>query len=600
MKKIILGLLLLVAVNVHSATYYFIGSQGGSLATAGNWTTNPSTFTASTVAPTSVDDVVFNVGTANNTTNTPLYVSLASANRIYNSVTMVNAGAMTFYRSSTFTNASNTLEIGSGGFTVASGAGPVTIGTVTSSTNFGGVTLRSAVNTSINNNSTNALTLQNTLASTATSNGAVVTFTFGGTGTGGYILNSGAENKSSSNTNNVQVALVMNNANATLAINGSSGFSGGFTLNAGTVSLGNSSGLGTGLLTLNGGTVASAITSRTVANNILMGGDVTLGGLGYQTTFTGNVDLNGGTRNILLGNSAIFSGNISNGGLVVGSSSATRTFTLNGTNTYTGPTVVTNVGLVVNGSLLSSVTAGTNSTVNVNGSIAGSTVSGGTLIVTGAGGNTVVNTGTATVNSGGTITTATVNGGLLSVNGTAGNVLVNSGGTLGGSGTLGTITLNGGSLAPGNSPGLLTAANLDASNGSLRFELGAPTTRGVTYDAIDVTGLLTLGSNTTWNFTIVNSYSFQLNDAYDLFNWGTLDVSTFDKNALLNALPNLDTANTNLAWSVDSFGIDGTVSVIPEPTAADLILMPFKIAKAAITLHAELTTELGAPYNQYE
>ena len=189
---------------------------------------------------------------------------------------------------------------------------------------------------------------------------------------------------------------------------------------------------------------------------------------------------------------------------------------------------------------------------------------------------------------------------MLSVNGTAGNVLVNSGGTLGGSGTLGNITLNGGSLAPGNSPGLLTAANLDASNGNLKFELGTPTTRGVTYDAIDVTGLLTLGANTTWNFTVVNSYAFQQNDIYDLFHWGTLDASTFDKNTLLNALPNLDTANTNLAWSVDSFGIDGTISVIPEPTAADLILLPFKIAKAAITLHAELTTELGAPYNQMD
>lgn len=559
--------------NAQSATYYFIGTAGSSLATAGNWTTNPSTFTASTVAPTSADDVVFNVTTANNTTNTPLYLSLASANRIYNSVTMVDAGPTTFYRSSSLTNSSNTLEIGGGGFTVAAGAGPVTIGTVTSSTNYGGVTLRSAVSTSINNNSTNALTLMNTLASTATNSGAVVTFTFGGTGTGGYILNSGAENKSSSNTNSVQVALVMNNANSILAINGSSGYSGGTTLNAGTLSLGSSAGLGTGLLSLNGGTLASAATSRTVANNVLINGDITLGGLGYLTTFTGNIDLNNGTRNINLGNSAIFNGVISNGGLNISSSSSTRSFTFNGTNTYTGLTTASNVSLIINGSLLSSVIANTNSTINVNGTIAGSTVSGGTLIVTGSGGNTIINSGTATVNSAGLITSSTINGGLLFVNGTAGNITVNSGGTLGGSGAVGNVILNYGTLSPGNSPGLLTMNSLDASNGNLLFQLGAPTTRGVTYDAVNVQNLLTLGQNTTWQFQIDSAYSFQINDSYDLFNWGSLDVSIFDSNTLLAALPNLDTSNSGLQWSVNTFTTDGSVMVIPEPSPFGLFVL---------------------------
>jgi len=224
----------------------------------------------------------------------------------------------------------------------------------------------------------------------------------------------------------------------------------------------------------------------------------------------------------------------------------------------------------VNGSLLSSIIASTNSTVNVNGIITGSTVSGGTLIVTGSGGNTIINSGTATVNNTGLISSATINGGLLSVNGTAGNITVNTGGTLGGSGSVGDVSLNGGTLSPGNSPGLLTTSSLDASNGNFIFQLGAPTTRGITYDAINVTNLLKLGANTTWQFQIDGGYNFQLNDSYDLFNWGFIDTTGFDVSVLQAALPNLDTPNTNLAWDVNKFTTDGTISVIPEPHTSTL------------------------------
>jgi len=579
MKKIILALITVLTVNTQAATYYFQGNSGGSLGTAGNWTTNPSTFVAGAVVPGAADDVFFNVATANNTTNSPtIYYSLASANRIYNSITMLNAGPTTFYRSSSLTNSSNTLEIGSGGFTVAAGAGPVTIGTVTSSTNYGGVTLRTAVNTTIANNSSSLLTLQNTLGSTATNSGNVAMVTFAGTGTGGYVLASGADNKSSSNTNNVQLGITMNNALATLAINATGNYSGGTVLNAGILTVGNNSALGLGTVTLNGGTLASTTITRTLANNFVFGGDFTLGGYGSAIILTGGIDLNNGTRAITLANSATFNGNMVNGtGLNVNSSSTTRSLTLAGTNTYTGDTVVNNAILNVNGSLLSAVVASTNSTVNIAGTVTKSTVSGGTLLVTGNGGETIVNSGTATVNSGGVIGTTTINGSLLSVNGTAGNVLVNAGGTLGGSGTVGNVLLNGGSVAPGNSPGLLTAANLDASNGGFVFQLGAPTTRGVTYDAIDVQGLLTLGANTLWTFQVDGGYSFQMNDSYDLFNWGSVATTGFDVSVLQAALPNLDTANTALQWDVSNFTMDGTVSVIPEPTVADLLVLPVKL-----------------------
>ena len=237
---------------------------------------------------------------------------------------------------------------------------------------------------------------------------------------------------------------------------------------------------------------------------------------------------------------------------------------------------------VLNGGLLDvygtagAVTVNSNSTINVkNGGVIGTTtVGGGTLLVDGRAGVTTVNSGVSTVNSGGIIGNAVINGSLLSINGTAGNITVNTGGTLGGSGSVGDVLLNGGTLSPGNSPGLLTTSSLDASNGNFIFQLGAPTTRGITYDAIDVTNLLKLGANTTWQFQVDGAYSFQLNDSYDLFNFGSIDTTGFDITALDIALPDLNTSTSDLKWDTSSFTTDGMVSVItnvPEPSAIHLL-----------------------------
>jgi autotransporter-associated beta strand protein len=270
----------------------------------------------------------------------------------------------------------------------------------------------------------------------------------------------------------------------------------------------------------------------------------------------------------------------------------TGTVTFEAINSYNGDTTVQEGKLLINtsGSILSSsaiVSGGTlqvkgvaggvivNSgslLVDSGGTVGSTTVSGGTLLVSGTAGTTIVNSGTATVNLGGVIGSTTINGSLLSVNGNAGDVLVNSGGRLGGSGSVQGLTLNGGTVAPGNSPGLLTAYELNGSNGTFQFQLGAPTTRGTTYDAINVSTLLTLGASTSWTFETLDNYSFQMNDSYDLFNFESIEASTFDVNTLLAALPNLDTANSNLKWDANSFTTDGVVNVIPEPSTLSLLL----------------------------
>ena len=246
---------------------------------------------------------------------------------------------------------------------------------------------------------------------------------------------------------------------------------------------------------------------------------------------------------------------------------------LRGANSYNGDTVISGGTLLVatGASITGSASQLSGGTLDVRGTIGSVTQSGGTLLVSGTAGTTVINSGTSTVNSGGIIGSATINGSLLSVNGSAGDVLVNSGGTLGGSGSVQGLTLNGGTVAPGNSPGLLTAYELNGSNGTFQFQLGAPTTRGTTYDAINVTTLLTLGANTGFTFETLNSYTYAMGDVYDLFDFASIDVSAFDNSVLLAALPDLDTANSNLEWNVTNFTTDGIVNVIPEPSTLSLM-----------------------------
>ena len=126
-------------------------------------------------------------------------------------------------------------------------------------------------------------------------------------------------------------------------------------------------------------------------------------------------------------------------------------------------------------------------------------------------------------------------------------------------------------MAPGNSPGLLTAYELNGSNGTFQIQLGSPTTRGLTYDAINVTTLLTLGANTAFTFETLGNYAFASGDTYDLFNWGSADMTAFNLSVLQAALPSL-ASTPDLSWNVSQFTLDGTVSVstVPEPSTGVL------------------------------
>ncbi len=162
------------------------------------------------------------------------------------------------------------------------------------------------------------------------------------------------------NGNSVSTAAGTGFIKSGLGVFGTGGgtFTGGFTLNAGTVIARGTTGLGSGasnILTLNGGTLASNNT-RTFDNTrfgggIVIGGDVQFGELATNVSlasssanlsFANNVSLGSSTRTFVQGNNGTntFSGIISNtsGGLTFAANASTdgRFEITNAANTFTG------------------------------------------------------------------------------------------------------------------------------------------------------------------------------------------------------------------------------------------------------------------------
>jgi len=340
----------------------------------------------------------------------------------------------------------------------------------------------------------------------------------------------------------------------------------GVTVSSGLLGYKNRNALGTGTLILadgvtvgqDGGVYNTATidttADRTVANNISVLGNVQFG-LGVSAGFfSGNVDLNGATRTLTLGNTSTFFGSIANGGLSVQridtDLATNKSLYLYGANTYSGGTTVIGVadrtnnvqlGLGNNSALgtgsltfsgggtntlrgLTLSTGDQNRTITNNIAInSGVTVSVDTItnlvtfgtgvavtnnvsvnvalngVISGAGALIKTNSNTLTLGGANTYEGGTtVNQGALVVNGSVGAVTVNATGSLGGDGTVGAVTLTSGSfLKPGNSPGLLTAASSSwAAGATYNWEIDQASggTAGVNWDVFSVTGALDLSA----------------------------------------------------------------------------------------------------------
>jgi fibronectin-binding autotransporter adhesin len=479
-----------------------------------------------------------------NQTGQTLTFGAASFNnsQTINSVDLQQAGTATTITVTPGAGTSTTLlsfgdVSGSGGFTKA-GTGTLKLtGTVAytgpTAINAGTLEFASAANQTITANITG------TSSGTLVKSGAgilTINSTTGGTNSfnGAVIVNGGTLENGAGAKGLFQASSFTVNSGGILQTGADGlGFDSGpanLTVNAGGIFRGGVQGIGN--LTLNGGLM-----------------DGTGSYLGVNFALTQNVTVGGSSASTIQGNAGI----ALNG--YEAAAGGTRTFTV---ADATGNAAA---DLIVTAEVRNAYGPSNNST-NLQKSGAGTMLLSGTNTYTG---------------------TTTVSVGTLLVNGSLGDtaVTVANGATLGGSGTVGTSTvLNtftvNGTLAPGNSPGILTVNdNLDL-NGILSVEISG-TTAGTGYDQLGVNGAVDISGSTLSTifdtFTPVNG-----NLLFILLNDGTDAITgTFSGFAQDAIVANYGGFDWKISYNADSTantftgtpnGNDIALMAVPEPRAA--------------------------------
>ncbi|MDX2186227.1 MAG: autotransporter-associated beta strand repeat-containing protein, partial [Opitutaceae bacterium] len=344
---------------------------------------------------------------------------------------------------------------------------------------------------------------------------------------------------------------------------------------------------GGGTLTLTG---ANTFTGGTTVE----AGTLNLGGGGASGSVAGDLVVNtGATATFDRSDSAlVYAGAISGNGALAKQGSGT--VTLSGTSLHKGGTTVGAGTLVVTGDhsgATGGITVNTGSTLAVGaggttGSVSGAIANTGTVvfnrsdalsyngIISGTGSLTKQGTGTLTLTGANTYTGATlVSTGTLAVNGdqsaATGPLTVASAGTLTGTGAHGgnVVVQNGGTLR-GATGSKFTVGNLTLNAGSIvHVTLGAPST----VELFKVTGNLSLGGqlNVTAGSGIAEGLTrlFSYNGTLS----GTLGIGTVDGPASAYSVQTNVANQVNLIYSPSSVtvswaGGDGTWSSAPDAT----------------------------------
>ncbi len=556
MKKIITTILttaLLTIANNAQAVVFLWNNTGTNWISSTSWTNGiqPS----STSSSTTTDEIQFgNVRADNNTV-------ILTSNRAARNITFL-------------TNANPYLINSFNGAQILSSSGGITNNSTAIQT-FNILVENANGNNTWFQTAGGGLVFNNVASLTTASSGTSRTLTLAGDGS--FTFNNELKQGGTSTAGKV-----LYTGNGSVTFNGTNTLGGWFEIKGGgTVNVNGGTGLGTGLITI------AAATGTTNGPKLVIN---TTNGLSVANSFKGSSSLSTmATLDLLAGNDTnavtTFVVNQYQGNNMSftnhGAGKTLLQFT-NLANTLTSSTDTSGGRRLINNS--ASLTIQFDGTLDIGSTVADVNTIGGSgdFLFKGSLLNTASvlrglnksGTGTVTLEAANTYNgDTTIAGGTLIVNGSLQSPLttVSAGATLGGSGSLQGVLLDRGTISAGNSAGLLSMNSLNASNGNFIFELGAPSSRGITYDAIDVTSLLTLGTDTNFTFEVLDNYSFQMNDSYDLFNFSSIEASTFDVNTLLAALPNLDTANSNLKWDANSFTTDGIVNVIPEPSTFSLM-----------------------------
>ena len=327
---------------------------------------------------------------------------------------------------------------------------------------------------------------------------------------------------------------------------------------------------GSGTGATGGGTLSGTINNGTGTNVTAL----TKSGAGSwivsgANTYTGATAVNTGTLKAGVASVANTSGAFGNNSAVTMANVAGATLDITGFNTQIGSLTgggVTGGNVVLGAATLT--TGGDNTSPAAYAGVISGT--GGALTKIGTGTLTLTGTNTYTGNT-------TVDAGKLVVNGSCSTstlTTVNTTATLGGSGTIGAlVVMSGGTVAPGNSPGILSAGNTDLQAGStLSMDING-SALGTGYDQLNITGTVSLANALSLNlggYTPVNSTLFFIlaNDSTDAI------TGTFSNAPIDGSTYTLGGKQFQISYFGDSTGgtftggNDVVLMAVPEPGAA--------------------------------
>ncbi len=316
------------------------------------------------------------------------------------------------------------------------------------------------------NSSTSAATLSLPITlsanATVTSSGAGNLTLTGNITTASYTLTVNGNNNTTISTGVISgTGSVSKSGSGILTLSGTNTHSGGTTVSAGTLAIGNNSGLGTGTLTISGGSLDASGADRTITNAITVSNDFGFTGSYNLTQNTGAISLSSSSVITVIANNLTLNGNIS-------SPQTTTTITTTGTGTWTCPANISTAkvecfggggqGAGVNGNggggfggggggaYASSIISVTPSTI-YNYSVAAPTTGGACSAVSGA--STWFNANSTSPYSSSAIVPTSTSNGVLAVGGSGGNC--SSGGAGGATANcIGTTKYSGGTGANRN------------------------------------------------------------------------------------------------------------------------------------------------------
>jgi fibronectin-binding autotransporter adhesin len=558
------------AVNGDTIYWDKPANTGSNWSTVANWSTVSNATTPNPPAvPGSGDLAVFSITVAGGSGTNVNFGNGAVQSALGLSMT---ASGTTSFRGGDAGNplASSTLNLGASGI-LKTGNGGASIGSATAGSN---ITINLIADQTWENNSTGGIRIDSPVTVPADISNTTRVLTIGGTSTAALNSFTGLAGVLSDGSGSGNVLAIVKTgtgtwtlASTTAAGLGQHTFSGGLTISEGTVSVSGESStgsvtsgpLGTGVLTMNGGT--------------LLGSRTTVAATGTTNTLANNVTLNavaGNTFSVVNGTGVGATSTTTLSGSLGGGGGFTKTgsgvLVLTNVNTYSGDTVVS----------------------------AGGTT-GALRLVNGSSTNNIANSLTITVD------------GILDVTGLQGGAIaLGSSQTLKGTGRVLGVVGGAGMVAPGASPGILAATATDPSGGlDYSFEMtaiGDPTWSAAAASVNDVlrltdattpiTAALSSGNTVSVNFAIAlnlgdvvrGGFFTDLNSDFASSVSGADWQYTFTGGSLPGGASIVSSvtqvASANFASGTITNGWVTTFTVVPEPSA--IVMTAFSVLGLAI------------------